>query len=58
MRWGVSGGPPSTRSAAVARTGVGATDAREIRALPHTPFERVICEATPTTAMSSSRRGV
>ena len=38
--------------------GVGATAARAIRAFVQTPFDSVSCEATPTTAMSSSRRGV
>ena len=55
---GVSGWPASACSAAVARTGVGATAASAIRAFAHTPSVSVTCEATPTTAMSSSRRGV
>ena len=42
----------------VARSGTGATAARAIRAFVQTPFDSVSCDATPTTAMSSSRRGV
>src|SRR5215813_6802594 len=55
---GVRALPSSAASALVARTGVGATAARAIRAFEQTPFESVTCDATPTTAMSSSRRGV
>src|SRR6266850_648538 len=55
---GVSAWPSSARSAAVACTGVGATAASAMRAFVHTPLASVTCEPTPTTAMSSSRRGV
>src|SRR5262249_46625372 len=45
-------------SAAVARSGTGATAARAMRARAQVPLDIVSSEATPTTAMSSSRRGV
>src|SRR5213594_868293 len=54
----VSGWPSSACSAAVARTGTGATAASAMRTFVQTPSASETCEATPTTAMSSSRRGV